>query len=75
VWVGPGQGVGRSWLAAKFLKIKSFFFSFFLQKHEKSKKSKNRVYFGGPPSQSTEIGIYFWTLFCPKLVKLQLWNV
>jgi hypothetical protein len=28
VWVGPGQGVGRSRRAAEFLKIESFFFSF-----------------------------------------------
>jgi hypothetical protein len=35
MWVGPGQGVGGSWRAAKFLEIESFFFSFSLQKHEK----------------------------------------
>jgi hypothetical protein len=38
VWVGLGQGVGGSQLAAKFLKIKSFFFSIFLQKHENAQK-------------------------------------
>jgi hypothetical protein len=54
VWADLGQGVGGSRLTAEFLKIESNIFLFSLQKHEKSKKSKNRLYFGGPLSQSTE---------------------
>jgi hypothetical protein len=45
---GLDKGVGRSRprcrLAAEFLKIESFFFSFSLQKHAKFQNSKNRVF-------------------------------
>jgi hypothetical protein len=64
---GSRPGCRRISAARQVLKIEFIFFSFSLQKHEKSKKSKNRLYFGGPPRP----GIYLWTMFCPKLVKLQ----
>jgi hypothetical protein len=49
------EGIGWSWRAVEFLKIKRIIFYLLSQKHEKSKISKNRPYFGGPPSQSAEI--------------------
>jgi hypothetical protein len=73
VWASPSQDVGGSRQAAKFLKIESFFFSFFLQKYEKFFKILKMDYIlvarrVNPPRP----GVYFWTSFCPELVKLQL---
>jgi hypothetical protein len=47
-----GQGCGR--VSAGRQISKNSFKIFLLQKHEKSKKSKNRLYFDGPPNQSAE---------------------
>jgi hypothetical protein len=69
VWEGPGQGVGGSWLAAKFL----IFFFIVLYKNMKNPKNLKKDYISAarrvnPPRPD----IYFSTLFCSKLVKLML---
>ena len=69
---GLNKGVGRSqarywWISAGRRLCKNRIFFHFLYKNIKTLKSKNRLYFGGLPRPS----IYFWTLFCPKPVKLQ----
>jgi hypothetical protein len=72
VRAGPGQSVGGSWWAAEFLKLESFF-SIFLQKHEKFFLILKIDYISAAYQvNSPRPGVYFWTLFCPKLVKLML---
>jgi hypothetical protein len=71
VWVDPNQGVGGSWRAAKFLKIESFFFSISLQKHEKFFEILKIDYILATCQVNLlRFGVYFWTSFCPELVKL-----
>jgi hypothetical protein len=70
-----GSRPGRRRISAghQFLKIESFFFSFFLQKPKKFKKNQKIDYISAarrvnPPRP----GVYFWTSFCPELVKFGL---
>jgi hypothetical protein len=68
MWADPGQGVGGSWLAAKFLKID---LKKILYKNMKILKNLKLEYISAArqvnPSRPYA---YFWTLFCPELIKL-----
>jgi hypothetical protein len=75
---GLDKGVSGSWLGCRQIsasrqisKNRKFFFSFSLQNMKNPKILKIEYISAAHRVNLPRLGIYFWTLFCPELVKLQ----